>query len=324
MGALMQILTAITTPSAGVTALDIWWQLALLVAGSYLVGNINFALIISKLKKSDIRTHGSGNPGTMNMLRNFGLKLGLLTLVLDVLKGLLPTAAGYYLFRGVISETGFHWAVLTQYIAGLSTVVGHIFPVFLKFKGGKGIASTIGIFMFVQPLITVAVFLLILLYIYRFEFGSIGSMILVTIMSVGELTLYYIEYYGNFYPELMLLFALIFTLCFLCYYAHRSNIKRLILGMENRTPLRKMLRKLTGKKRKKRIAAQEQSQRPYADADTRQTQVNQEGQPPLEDSAHMKTNSGAESDSSNQDARTQSDGERPLSAGEENPPSGKY
>ena len=73
----------------------LWWQFLLLAIGSYLMGNINFAIIISKLKKSDIRKLGSGNPGTLNMSRNFGLGIGVLTLVLDIVKGALPTFIGY-------------------------------------------------------------------------------------------------------------------------------------------------------------------------------------------------------------------------------------
>ena len=73
----------------------LWWQFLLLAIGSYLMGNINFAIIISKLKKKDIRTLGSGNPGTLNMSRNFGLKIGLLTLVLDIFKGAILSALLY-------------------------------------------------------------------------------------------------------------------------------------------------------------------------------------------------------------------------------------
>ena len=82
------------------------WLLAGLVLASYFVGNINFALIISKLKKSDVRKLGSGNPGTLNMSRNFGLKIGLLTLFLDMLKGAIPTLVGYFAFYGVFVGEG--------------------------------------------------------------------------------------------------------------------------------------------------------------------------------------------------------------------------
>lgn len=123
------------------------WLLAGLVLASYFVGNINFALIISKLKKSDVRKLGSGNPGTLNMSRNFGLKIGLLTLFLDMLKGAIPTLVGYFAFYGVFVGEGtpqFYLPDLAKFACGFAAVLGHIYPVFLKFRGGKGIASTIG------------------------------------------------------------------------------------------------------------------------------------------------------------------------------------
>ena len=238
------------------TLYDMWWKLVLLASCSYFVGNINFALILSRFQKKDIREQGSGNPGTMNMLRNFGLKLGILTLVLDVVKGFVPTMIGFLVFDGKMSESNFNWGILTQYIAGLSTVIGHIFPVTMKFKGGKGVATTIGLFMFVQPLVTVAMFVVIFLYIYRYEFGSVGSLIIVTFMSIFEIVLYYIEYGSSYYPELAALFIMIFFLCFLSYFAHRENIKRLLLGIENRTPLRQMIEKYRAHAQKKQIKKQ--------------------------------------------------------------------
>jgi len=78
-----------------------WWVLLLLALGSYLIGCFNNAIMISKLKKSDVRKLGSGNPGTLNMSRNFGLKLGLLTLFLDMLKGVIPTLVGFFESRAL-------------------------------------------------------------------------------------------------------------------------------------------------------------------------------------------------------------------------------
>ncbi len=233
---------------------EIWWKIALLLLGSYLFGNINFALLISKFKKQDIRGKGSGNPGTMNMLRNFGVKLGALTLALDVLKGLLPTMAGWLLFKGKYTLGGFEWGMLMQYAAGFAAVLGHIFPMYLRFKGGKGVATTIGIFMYVRPLVAVAAFVLMLLYIYRFEFGSVGSLLFVTFMCIFEMSL--IKTAFGVYPEVTALYCILFMLGFMSYFAHRSNIKRLIMGMENRTPLRQIIatyRRRVEKKRKKKV-----------------------------------------------------------------------
>ena len=105
----------------------LWWQFLLLAVGSYLMGNINFAIIISKLKKKDIRTLGSGNPGTLNMSRNFGLKIGVLTLVLDILKGVIPTLVGFLLYK----DTYFVGTTLSiEQVAkvgcGFFAVLGHV------------------------------------------------------------------------------------------------------------------------------------------------------------------------------------------------------
>ncbi len=115
----------------------------------YLLGSVNSALIISKLKKGDIRKCGSGNPGAMNMFRNYGFKFGLLTLVLDAIKGVLACLIGWFIVGGF----SFNGTILGKYIGAISVIIGHIFPVFLKFKGGKGIASTIGICFMISPIV---------------------------------------------------------------------------------------------------------------------------------------------------------------------------
>ena len=125
---------------------NLWWQFLLLSIGSYLIGNINFAVIISKLKKQDIRKIGSGNPGTLNMSRNFGLKIGVLTLLLDILKGAIPTLAGLLLYKGyVFAGTTLPINMFAKVMCGFFAVLGHVFPVFMKFKGGKGLACLGGV-----------------------------------------------------------------------------------------------------------------------------------------------------------------------------------
>ena len=125
-----------------------FWLLFAFAIGSYLFGNINWALIISKIKKTDIRKLGSGNPGTLNMSRNLGLKAGLLTFFLDIMKGVVPTLIVFFVTNGKYFEgTNFNIADFSVYLCGLCAVLGHIFPVFLRFKGGKGIATTIGVFL---------------------------------------------------------------------------------------------------------------------------------------------------------------------------------
>ena len=128
---------------------DIWYWFIVMAVVSYFVGCFNFALLISKIKHKDVRKMGSGNPGTMNMSRQFGLKIGGLTLFLDMVKGGLPLLIAYFIFRGyVFAGTDVLVSDLARYVCGVSVIVGHIYPVTMKFKGGKGIASTLGMYAF--------------------------------------------------------------------------------------------------------------------------------------------------------------------------------
>lgn len=197
--------------------------------GSYLIGNINMALLISKLKKSDIRQMGSGNPGSMNMFRNFGVKLGVLTMALDILKGAVPCLVGWFL----LGDLGFSDARIGLHLAGLCVIIGHIFPVFLGFKGGKGIASSIGICMVAQPIVTLITLALGILFIILTGMGSITSFIIISIplavegfnisMQMGSFT--------------MVSLVFIFGLFCLTLFAHRTNVIKLFTGTENKTIL---------------------------------------------------------------------------------------
>ena len=118
-----------------------------LILLGYFAGNISFARIISKAIHSDITMLGSGNPGTMNMTRNYGWKIGLLTLFLDLLKATIPC-----LLARILGEHFFiDYTNILVYTTGLAVVLGHDFPVFYKFRGGKGVACTLGIFAVLYP-----------------------------------------------------------------------------------------------------------------------------------------------------------------------------
>ena len=231
---------------------EIWWQILLLAAASYLFGNINWALFISKLKKSDVRKMGSGNPGTLNMSRNFGLKIGILTLLLDVFKGVLPTLAGMLIFRGkYLAGTDFALSDMVKYVCGVCVILGHIYPVFMKFKGGKGIASTIGVFAASRPLLALALVVVAIAYIYFTEYGSMGSLIVVTPLAIAELISLHLKYYGTDAPMYALAVTnlLILATSVLTWYAHRKNLVRLVDGTEHPTSIKAMLKKKRDKKK---------------------------------------------------------------------------
>lgn len=207
----------------------LWYSL--LVIGAYLVGNISFAIFISQKKNNDIRNLGSGNPGTMNMLRNFGFGTGILTLILDVAKGAVPAFVGYL----CLGEYGL-------YAAGLAVVVGHIYPVLRGFHGGKGVACCLGVFLVANPLVTLGLIVIAFIYLYFFDYGAIASFIVVTAMTVIEAVLHN----GD-----LIISLLLFAIYLLIFFAHRANFTRMLVGEENKANLRRALSKLGGKQNHK-------------------------------------------------------------------------
>lgn len=219
---------------------------------SYLIGSINWSIIISKAQKKDIRTLGSGNPGTLNMSRNFGLKFGLFTFLLDVLKGAVPTLVAFFVFRNkVFYGSSFVVSDFAIYLVGLSAVLGHIFPIYLKFKGGKGIASTIGVLIvslsvhgFGWASIVIMSLVGAVLFIYFTEFGAMGSFIAITPSAIGgsiRLLLKYSTFSDNTIIYYALTNVLIFLICFVTWFAHRKNIERMLAGDEHPTSIKSMV-----------------------------------------------------------------------------------
>ena len=226
--------------------MTVFW-LILLFVGSYFIGNFSFARIISHKKNSDITKLGSGNPGTMNMLRNFGLKSGALTLVLDAVKGALPALVGFLAFGGT---AGGGMAYVGLYIGGLGAILGHNFPVVYKFKGGKGVACMLGIFLVARPLETLIVILGVFIYLCIFDYASFGSFLLITAMTIMEAIRINFEMYA--FGIDIALKVILFGMFFLCFFMHRQNILRLLVGKENKVNLRKAMAKLGKKKQTKK------------------------------------------------------------------------
>lgn len=183
------------------------------VAG-YLLGSVSFSIILSKLQyKKDVRSSGSGNAGATNVARVFGMKAGIFTLVCDILKTLLPMALGLALdgYLGVA-------------IAGVGAILGHCFPVFFGFKGGKGVSVAAAIALFCDWkcfLICIALFLVIVLIT---RYVSLGSVIAVTLFPITAALF-------SLGTERVIL--AVFT-AVLVVFMHRSNISRLISGTESK------------------------------------------------------------------------------------------
>ena len=221
-----------------------WWKFLVLIVGSYLIGNIFFARIISRAKRYDISKAGSGNPGTMNMFRNLGFSVGLLTLALDMLKGIIPALVGYYLFGGPAGGTN---AYIGLFTAGLATLIGNIFPVFYKFKGGKGAAVVYGMFCATQPLLGVIIFFAGLIYLLIVDYASLLSFCMVTAFTIYEAYVFgFTSGKGN-----IILSCLLFAIFCLVWFAHRQNIFRLLVGKENGVDFKGKIKKFRLKRMSK-------------------------------------------------------------------------
>ncbi len=198
---------------------------------AYCIGSINFSVILSKkMAGFDVREKGSGNAGTTNMLRSVGKKAAAITLLCDVLKGIVAIVIS--MIVGKIVE-GSNRELLLQ-VAGIAVVIGHTFPIFFEFKGGKGVATSLGILLMSNWKIGLIclVFALVLMILTRMV--SLGSCVAAILFPV--LTLFINDSYtiltegknGSTYFIYSVLLAIIVL------YNHRSNIKRLMNGTENR------------------------------------------------------------------------------------------
>lgn len=200
---------------------------------AYLLGSISFSVIISKkMAGFDVREKGSGNAGTTNVLRSVGKKAAILTLICDVLKGVLAVLVAY--IAGNIIKEGVDRALLIQ-IAGLLVVVGHTFPIFFGFKGGKGIATALGVLLITNWNIGLIclVFALVLMALTKMvSLGSISAAILFPVLILlMPHTAYLVD--GNYVIYSILMAVLVV-------FNHRANVKRLLNGTENKLDFKKI------------------------------------------------------------------------------------
>jgi len=192
---------------------------------AYLLGSIPFGYLIVKLKSgSDIRQVGSGGTGATNVSRKAGKGAGVVTLVLDALKGTLAVLAA----RWLTGESGTSWVVAG---AAVLAVVGHCFPVWLKFKAGKGVATGLGVFLAIVPWAVLAAFALFVLIMWRTRYVSLGSICAAAFVPVWTaLQHLFIAPVSDFVPVVTALCATSVIIIA----KHHENIKRLLAGTENR------------------------------------------------------------------------------------------
>ena len=228
---------------------ELWYWLLLMAVVCYLIGCFNFAVLIARTKHKDVHKIGSGNPGTMNMTREFGLKVGLINFLCDACKGGIPAVVSYFIFRGyVFAGTEIAVSDFTRYFCGLFVIIGHIWPVTMKFQGGKGIASSLGLFWFClsceDPWYILYGFLAlvgVVAYIAFTEWGSMGSLLGVSGFSVWQGLVFYFRYQSSLMNGWVIaMFVLLLCLNFLTWFAHRKNLVRLFAGEEHRTSVKKL------------------------------------------------------------------------------------
>ena len=203
---------------------------------TYFIANFSSARFIARLKHDDITKYGSGNPGTLNTWRAFGFWAGILTFVLDMLKGLIPTLVAYFAFKNISGCS----SEIAVYVAGFSAVLGHIFPVLYKFKGGKGIATSVGVFLVINWWMSLISFVIMVVGMLFIKYASIFTIGFVVVVSIVEICLINPANWVNY------IFAC--GILFLVLYAHRANIVRLIKRKENKTELLAMIKGLGKKK----------------------------------------------------------------------------
>jgi len=186
-----------------------------LVVGGYLVGSIPTGVILARLfSETDIRREGSGNIGATNVYRVLGAKLGVITLAGDVLKGVVPVIMTRFFLGDDV------WIASVAF----STFLGHLYPLFLRFRGGKGVATALGIFMVIAPLATAGAVIVFMVVVMRWKYVSLGSLAASASMPLFLGVGGYPVAYGGLS---LMIGALIF-------YRHGENIKRLREGNEKK------------------------------------------------------------------------------------------
>ena len=195
----------------------------LTAAVSYLLGSIPFGFVLVRaFRGADIRQSGSGNIGATNVARTSPV-LGVLTLLLDALKGLAAVAIARY---GIAPHAGSS-AVLLPGVAALFAILGHVFPVWLKFRGGEGVATGLGSFLLLAPKALLVMIGLFLAVLFVFRYVSLGSIIAVAFFPI-------LAWMLDGYQRTPAMIACMVIACFIIVVKHRDNVRRLVSGSENR------------------------------------------------------------------------------------------
>ena len=201
-------------------------QTALVLVISYLLGSIPTSDIAARLRGVNLRTVGSGNPGFTNVLRTLGLRVATPVLIVDIAKGV----AAVLLVAGTLGAGSFLGQTGISLAAGLAAVAGHIWPIFARFRGGKGVATACGVFAAMAPLATLAVVVLWLAVVVPTRYVSLGSIVAALFLPWAIWMEAGLR--GTARPTALILTAGLVAVAVVL--RHLSNIKRLLNGTENR------------------------------------------------------------------------------------------
>ncbi|MCL2851199.1 MAG: glycerol-3-phosphate acyltransferase [Firmicutes bacterium] len=205
----------------------------------YFVGNLSPAKLFAKLNKKDLSKVGSGSAGATNTLRAFGAKVAIMVLVIDILKGVIPALIGMFVFRD---------SYVAMLSLGLATVIGHCFPIISKFKGGKGAATIVGVFLVVSPIVTAVAFTVGFITHCVLKQQSIASIGFVAVVVIYELV--NINSQVNSINQAAVASGLFIAVFALVLFTHRSNMTALFGGTEKRVSIiDKLVDKIKAKKK---------------------------------------------------------------------------
>ena len=203
---------------------------------AYVIGSVNFSVIFSrKFAGFDVREKGSGNAGTTNMLRSVGKKAAAITLLCDILKGIVSISIAI-IIGNIIKEID---RELLVQIAGIAVIIGHTFPVFFQFKGGKGVATSLGLVLMTnwQIGLICLTFAIVLMALTRMvSLGSVGAAVLYPVLTLFINQNYTVLSEGNNGTKYFI-YSVILAVIVL--FNHRSNIKRILEGKENKLSFKK-------------------------------------------------------------------------------------
>ena len=212
---------------AGVFKMSVFYLYLLFFAAGYLFGSIPWAFVLGKINGIDIRKHGSGNVGATNVRRTLGKKWAILCFFLDFLKGFLPVL----LLNQLVLDNIIEKTALGVVIIAAASVAGHMWPLFLNFKGGKGISTIAGILLAVAPLSLLSGAILWAVVFYSSRYVSLASIAGAVTLPISAFLFSHFKIGNEIpFPSLMMLTCL----SLLAILRHKGNIKRLIEGTENR------------------------------------------------------------------------------------------